>query len=292
MISILRQIAKKNQNLRKFFGYYLASSGLFDVIFNLYPLSDFWKNRISNVVKSDDNFYIDRVEGAGKIKNGRQIMHNGLKIYLGSYYGPEVAKMLKENKGVHEPQEERVFSEVLKKLKPGATMVELGAFWSFYSMWFNKEIENAKNYMVEGDDYNLGCGKRNFKLNGMTGKFIHANIGEFDNEKLSTPQICIKTLVARENISYIDILHSDIQGYELEMLRGATSIFENNMVGFIFISTHSQELHEECRNYLIQWGYEIIADADLSETFSEDGLLVAKSKEQKIDKIYLSKNNF
>jgi hypothetical protein len=44
-------------------------------------------------------------------------------------------------------------------------MIELGAFWSFYSMWFNKEVENAINYMVEPDSFNLGQGKRNFKLN-------------------------------------------------------------------------------------------------------------------------------
>ena len=39
-------------------------------------------------------------------------MHNGLKIHLGSYYGPEGATQLIINKGVHEPQEEYVFQEV------------------------------------------------------------------------------------------------------------------------------------------------------------------------------------
>jgi hypothetical protein len=39
-------------------------------------------------------------------------------------------------KGYHEPQEELVFHKVMKRLPPNATMIELGGYWAFYSLWF------------------------------------------------------------------------------------------------------------------------------------------------------------
>jgi hypothetical protein len=128
-----------------------------------FPLSSEWERRIKDVLDSSDNNKIQRVEEAGKVKNGKQVMHNGLLINLGSYYGPEYAQMLVQSKGVHEPQEEYVFQEVLKYMPKGAKMLELGAYWSFYSMWFNQKVDDAVNIMVEPEDFNLLQGKSNFQ---------------------------------------------------------------------------------------------------------------------------------
>jgi hypothetical protein len=38
------------------------------------------------------------------------------------------------NRGVHEPLEEFVFQEVLKRLPEACAMIELGAYWGHYSM--------------------------------------------------------------------------------------------------------------------------------------------------------------
>src|SRR5882724_1438238 len=163
MLQTIRRIGQKNPLIRNFLGYHLASSGLFDKVILNYKLSESWKKRIDEVLSSPDNDFIPRSENAGKIKNGKQTMHNGLKILLGSYYGPEYSQMLLLNKGVHEPQEERVFLEALKTIPSGAVMIEMGAFWSFYSMWFNSKIQNGRNFMIEPDAFNMGHGKRNFK---------------------------------------------------------------------------------------------------------------------------------
>src|SRR5882724_12469348 len=178
MLSAIRIFIRRNLFFRKLIGYHIASSGLLDSFFRNYKISDHWENRIQNVLQSSDSDYIPKVENAGKINGGKQIMHNGLKINLGSYYGPEYSKMLLLSKGVHEPQEERVFMEVLKTLPANSIMIEMGAFWSFYSMWFQKEIKNAINYMIEPDEFNLGQGIRNFKLNGFKGSFTQAFVGK------------------------------------------------------------------------------------------------------------------
>ena len=281
MLKSLRNFAKKNLMLRKLVGYYLASSGLFDNFFRNYKVAPLWENRIANVLQSSDNSFIPRVKNAGVIKSGKQIMHNGLKIHLGSYYGPEYTKMLSLSKGVHEPQEERVFMEVLTTLPKGAVMIEMGAFWSFYSMWFNKAVEQAVNYMIEPDNFNIGQGKRNFRLNQMSGTFIEAYVGRQSGKLEGKPIIHIDGFVKEHSISFIHVLHSDIQGFEYEMLLGAVNTFDENKIGYIFISTHSNDVHYKCLDFLIKKTFLIIASADLDETFSEDGLIVARSKNSK-----------
>ena len=275
MIQAIRTRMRKSSQLRNFIAHKLVPLGLLDSYFKKYQLSEIWLERLNDTVKCSDNQYIQRVKDAGEIIKGKQIMHNGLKINLGSYYGPEVAKILYENKGVHEPQEERVFAEILKEIPDNGTMIELGAFWSFYSMWFNKEVKEAKNFMIEPSLFNMTSGKGNFKLNNMKGDFHHAFIGKTSSTKDDPPIVCIDDFIEMKKIKYIDILHSDIQGFEHDMLLGTEKTIAQNKVGYIFISTHSNEVHYNCLNFLKERQFFIIANCDKDNTFSEDGLIVA-----------------
>jgi len=277
MLSQLRQLLRQNLFLRKLAGYHLASSGLFDNYFKNYQLSPEWQQRLSLILESSDTKYIDKVADAGVIRKGKQVMHNGLTIYLGSYYGPEYSVVLQASKGVHEPQEERVFQEVLKQVPTNATMLELGAFWGFYSMWFNQSVKGATNYLVEPDSFNLGQGKRNFKLNGMKGNFIQAFIGDKSTAAGEHKTLCVDDIMQQNNIPFLDMLHSDIQGFEYDMLQGAVQLFDAKKVGYVFISTHSNEVHYKCLDFLKARQFEIIASADLDETYSEDGLIAARA---------------
>ncbi|MBS1627449.1 MAG: FkbM family methyltransferase [Bacteroidetes bacterium] len=278
MINSIRKFIRKSSFFRKLVAYTLVPSGFFDNYFRNYQPDEGWIKRNAIVLESDDNNKIPRSEKAGTIKNGKQFLHNDIRISLGSYYGPEVTRLLIDNKGVHEPQEEYVFMEVLKALPEKATMIEMGAFWGFYSMWFNKEIKQATNYLIEPDEFNIISGKKNFRLNKMNGHFSQYFISNKSNNiKGETPTICVDDFVQQNNISFIDILHSDIQGFEFEMLKGATQTFATNKVGYIFISTHSNQVHEECLQFLREKNFKIVANANLDESFSLDGLIVGKS---------------
>ena len=237
-----------------------------------------WRVRIKDVISSDDNHYIPRVVDAGKIKGTYQLMHNGLKIVRGSYYGKGITQMLKKNKGVHEPQEERVFQEVLKILKTDALMVELGAYWSFYSMWFLKEVRDGKAVMYEPDLKNLDYGIANFTLNGFTGDFNHAFIGK-ECKDGETPTVSLDFIVKDKNIDFIDIVHCDIQRSEFEMLKGARKTIADKKIGYFFISTHSDELHQNCLTFLQDNGFILVAECNLDQTYAVDGLIVAKAKD-------------
>lgn len=257
-------------------------------------LTNHWKVRISDVINCPDNAFIPRVPNAGEIKNGIQIMHNGLKIYEGSYYGEGIAAMLKKNNGVHEPQEEKIFLEVLKELDNNDVVIlELGCYWAFYSMWFLKECKNGKAYLVEPDLENLKYGENNFKLNNFEGNFLQGLVGKeyIKNETISTYNI--DYLINKWELKLIDILHCDIQGEEYNMLQGISEKHLLYKIKYFFISTHSNKIHSDCKLYLASKGYDILADINLDETYSFDGILVGKNKIYPgLNHIEFSKKNF
>jgi hypothetical protein len=238
-----------------------------------------WESRIHNVLIAEDNPFIPRNSEAGKLKGEWLIMHNGLKIDPMSYYGFGLMKMLINNKGVHEPQEEKIFQEVLHTLdqKKPLVMMELGAYWSFYSMWLLTMFPKSQCFMVEPDKKNLYYGKKNFITNKLQGKFIHAGIGNQINKNQNV--MTVDALCEKHEIPFLDILHSDIQGYELEMLQGSKRMLSEGKIGYTFISTHSNELHEGCRKHLLEYGFTEIASANVDESYSWDGILVMKAPE-------------
>ena len=230
-----------------------------------------WTNRIRLVKESSDNNFIPKHELAGKIVNDYLYLHNGIKINKTSYYGYSMLRMLMENNGIHEPQEERAFNEILPFIRKGSTMIELGSYWGFYSMWFNKEIK-GKNILVEPDYKNMLFGKENFELNNMTGFFYHKFVDSHDNDTT----ISVNKIFELENLDRVSICHSDIQGYEHQMLIGSSNVIDK--IDYFFISTHSNQLHYSCIEFLINKNFDILCSANLDESYSCDGLIVAKNK--------------
>lgn len=253
----------------------------------------YWADRINLVMKSPDNAAIPRVKQAGQIGAEGLIMHNGLRVDPLSYYSFPMLQMLVDNGGVHEPQEEKIFQEVLAHLPPKAnrTMLELGAYWAFYSMWFQQRFPDAQCYMVEPDRKNLFFGKKNFQLNDMQGTFLHFGIGKAVDRRQNITTVDV--LCRTQRIRFLDILHADIQGFELDMLQGAEKMLSEGRVGYVFISTHSNELHTACEELLAgKYGMHTVAGANLDESYSWDGILVMKAPGYPgINEVIISKRN-
>lgn len=242
-----------------------------------------WQARIKLVQQCTDNPYIPRVANAGQVSDGYQIMHNGLKIHIGSYYGAAMTELLRVNRGVHEPQEERVFQEVLRCLPAQATMIELGAYWGFYSMWFHQAVAEPTCYLVEPSPAYLPLGQQNFALNGMQANFANYWIGARSAPtpppgvgKSDVPTIALDDLLAQKAIAHVHLLHADIQGAELDLLTGAAHALGSGRIDYIFISTHGEELHRDCIARLTHWGYSIIAEASPAHSYTVDGVIAAR----------------
>ena len=260
--------------------FFLNSTNYFNRRFHYaypkYQVSSYWRSRIDKVKQSTDNDKIGHVTGAGKIFPGYQLMHNGIRITLGSYYDYGNTHLLVENQGVHEPQEEYIFQQVLPFIAEGGTMMELGSYWAFYSLWFASKVKRARCIMIEPDPHKMNFGKLNFKLNGLRGEFKLGFIDGHTDTSQNIPTLNVDQLMTDLKVDFLNILHSDIQGYELKMLTGAGNALRNHKIGYAFISTHSNELHQQCIDELKKHGYIIVADANLDESYATDGVIVAK----------------
>lgn len=259
---------------------------------SLIPFNTELRKRVLTTICCDDCSYLPKVENAGKIfqleSNEYQLMHNGLKILKNCYYGSWMTTLIELAQGHHEPQEEKIFHEVLKYIPPNSVMIELGSYWGFYSMWFQKEIENAQNFLIEPDPKNIEIGKLNFSLNKMNGDFTHAMVSErsiptaefidWDYNKHLLPALCLDDFAQQRDIKFIHILHSDIQGAEVDMLKGCSRLIAQKRIGYFFISTH-RGVHEACLKLLEDANLDILVSITREESFSADGLIVAKLPE-------------
>ncbi len=133
-----------------------------------------WRWRIDDVLACPDNAYIPRVPEAGQLIDGFISMHNGIRVSALGYYGEGILNMLVENCGVHEPQEERAFGEILRHVPANSTMIELGAYWGFYSLWFSQAVAHPDCHLIEPSFANLLSGKTNFRKAGLQADFEQA----------------------------------------------------------------------------------------------------------------------
>ncbi len=257
-------------------------------------------------VSCRDTDYIHKVKNAGKIKEymGRevQVMHNGLLVTRGGYHGKWMEEIISSLEGHHEPQEEKVFYEVLKRIPSGGSMMELGSFWSYYSIWFNRTIKNSQNVCCEPDPHNLELGKINAELNGSKRiQFFHGAAGklhksknefipESDSSKTITVDILsVDGLMKDLGWKKLDLLHLDIQGSELEALEGAIKTIKSKSLRFLFVSTHhyffskDPNTHGKCMEFIKQHGGYIVSSHTVAESYSGDGLIVASFDESDKD---------
>jgi len=241
--------------------------------------------RALKTVAGDDTDYIPKVIGAGEIFYNEgtppyQLMHNGLKVHLNSYYDSQwLTDVIYGLKGHHEPQEEKCFYEVLKCIPKNATIIELGSYWGYYSLWFLSEIKNAKAYLIEPDVQRLEIGKRNFELNNKVGFFKRGFAGIMLDgyPETSGEYISIDDFIESQAIERVNILHADIQGAEYAML---TSIIKHlDKIDYFFISTHEPLVSQrELIKFFETHGCIILAEHNCPESASGDGLIVAKRK--------------
>lgn len=228
--------------------------------------------RFREIVSDPLNILIERHPLAGMIDGNKVTLHNGISVPAfgdGAYYG-DFSDILIINRGVHEPLEEFCFQQLLGKLDGTPTMLELGAYWGHYSLWFRSKFKHGNSYLVEPAAENLKIGQKNFSDNGYSGTFI--------NDLVREEGFVVDKFMDENNLETLHILHSDIQGAEVEMLDGAKNSLLSNKIQYCFVSTHSEIIHEECFKKLRDAGYRIEVSANYNEeTTSSDGIIVASS---------------
>ena len=255
------------------------------------------EERVAMATRGHDCDDLPKVPDAGGVfdlGDGRpvQIMHNGMKVVAGGYYGAWMTELIRLCRGHHETQEERVFYEVERRLPPDARMIELGGYWSYYSLWFLRGSPQRKALVVEPEPTYLEIGRANAELNGLAPKFMQGFAGAEFAESLpfaceasgeqAMPRFSVEYLMAQEGWDRLDLLHADIQGAETEVLESCRELLKAGRIGWVFVSTHAYQIsgdpltHQRCLAILRESGATIEAEHDIHESFSGDGLIVAR----------------
>ena len=236
---------------------------------------------------ADAGMVFEMVDGARV-----QVMHNGLKIVADGYYGQWMTDLIRLCRGHHETQEERLFHEVVKRLPGDATMIELGGFWSYYSLWFLMNQPERRSVVIEPEPNNLAVGQANASLNGLSPLFKQGFAGgifdpsaDFQCEVSGwqrIPRYSVARLMEEQGWPRLDLLHCDIQGAETEVLESCRALFRGGQINWVFVSTHAHQIsgdpltHQRCLAILRECGATIEAEHDVHESFSGDGLIVAR----------------
>lgn len=246
------------------------------------------QTRITATLACRDCDLIPKVPDAGRIfRRGSetiQIMHNGIFVVAGGYYGDWMSRIIAGLHGHHEPQEELIMHAVVAHARPATLFVELGAYWAYYTNWYLAAVPNARAVCVEPEGSHLEMGRRNLALNSRQAIWIQAFIGgEFHPTGPNHEVACLDmaALMAKIDHAAIEVLHMDIQGAELGFLQSIRHTDAIQRIRFIVISTHHAAIsgttttHQDCVAELLAQGAVILVEHSVEESFSCDGLIVA-----------------
>jgi FkbM family methyltransferase len=173
-----------------------------------------------------------------------------------------------------------------------ATMLELGGYWAYYSLWFLKGSPGRRAIVLEPDPAHRALGERNAALNSLCPEFVagFAAAAEGGAELFATessgtiavPRRSVPGLLDEHSIRFLDLLHCDAQGAELSVLESCLPLIREQRIGWCVVSTHAHQItgdpltHQRCLALLERAGARVVAEHDVHESFSGDGLIVAR----------------
>ena len=75
----------------------------------------------------------------------------------------------------------------------------------------------------------------------------------------------------------LSVLHSDIDGSEINMLHGCERSFLNKKIKYAFILTHGLKTHLECLDIISKYDYNILLD-HRENNIGNDSLIIIEVK--------------
>jgi FkbM family methyltransferase len=255
--------------------------------------------RIDLTLSCRDSDTIPKVADAGVVveRDGAsvQVMHDGTLVHADGYCGAWTTEIIRRLRGHHEPQEELIFHSLLPHARRGSLIVELGAWWAYYTNWYLGAVPGAEAVCVEPDPANLELGRANLALNGREADFINASLGgdyrprlEFSRAvhggTVTIESLDMPALAGRLRGRSVEMLHMDMQGAELAFLRSLPRA--GVPVRFVMVSTHHESIsgsattHADCLAELRGQGAVILAEHDVLESYSGDGLIAASFRRE------------
>ena len=177
------------------------------------------------------------------------------------------------------------------------TMLEVGCFWALWSLVFRKRFPDGRNVLVELGRRQLEVGRENFRLNDFDyesywGGFFLDKSGTYKNRQYDIefpkvegeyycddlsgemvgPELNFMDIYRQSSLDTIDLLHMDIQGSELPLIRDINLLLDKKIRSLV-IATHSAEIHQEIVSRLNNNGFNL--EIDISSLLGSDGYIYA-----------------
>jgi FkbM family methyltransferase len=242
-------------------------------------------------------------EKAGRVEEGIFYLWDGTR-FRSDWVGEDLAEYVAMVRGMGDPVETRAYLDVLAELSERAIVVlEAGAGGGRYSLHALRHHPDAQAVLVEAHPrhYELTCD--HMVLNGVAdrSRVVHAAVSAEEGRivrfcdagygssvhssgDILVPTVTVTGIMRDLEIPYLHILHMDVQGAEVDVLRGAHQALRDFRIGYLFIGTHSEELQTECRSILIDLGYTLsINESPATSAIGGDGLIVAKAPAWPVD---------
>ena len=221
---------------------------------------------------------------------------NGLKILSGINTHPGSGTISNHTSEIE------IFSNILNNIdnKNNPIMIEIGSFWAVWSLFFRQKFPNGKNILIELGKRQLYVGVKNFLNNNFNCEYYHGGFniessGTFNNKlsdieydsildqgvnidelilndlelnfkfkdlNLTGDNLDFNKIYKDNKLDTIDLLHMDIQGSELLLIKDLIKYITNKKILNIIIATHSEEIHQKIINILNTSNYEIIINED------------------------------
>jgi FkbM family methyltransferase len=163
-----------------------------------------------------------------------------------------------------------------QELKAGDVVYDIGANVGFYSLLASVMIGEAGYvYSFEPSPENLREFSRHLEMNHIGNcTVVAAAVSSSDGNAIFDPSadrctgrlslngsLCVRTvaldgLVSRKEIRPPNLMKIDIEGAELECLRGASNVIQDSRP-IIFLATHGPEIHSACTELLAKWNYHL-----------------------------------
>ncbi len=89
-------------------------------------------------------------------------------------------------------------------------------------------------------------------------------------------------LLRELGLETLDLLHCDAQGAELDVVTSCETLLRQGRIRTVVVSTHHGSIsgdpltHQRCLARLQAFGGQVLAEHDVHESFSGDGLVVAR----------------
>ncbi|HLP86296.1 MAG TPA: FkbM family methyltransferase [Candidatus Paceibacterota bacterium] len=185
--------------------------------------------------------------------------------------------------GVHEKNSTREVKNIITK---GMNILEVGANIGYYALLETSLAgETGHLYAMEPSPYNFDLLTKNLELNGLKNYDLYklaAGSQEGKAKFLLSGRSNLSTFIEREDLTgeevdvdvvkldnflvgkKVDFIRMDVEGYELEILKGAEiSLSTGKKPKYFFIEVHSELLHKknssakEVVEFLGKYGYDI-----------------------------------